>query len=194
MIAITERAARQIVESRGSRRGAKERPAVRLVLRNAGTARAEYTIHFVDAAAPLSGELVHELGELRLHVASASAPFLAGALLDYVEGPEGGFRLDAPRAAPPPLEGSVFDQVNRVIDERINPAVAVHGGEVTLVAVEGEAVYLRLGGGCQGCDMVSVTLKESIDTMIREAVPGIRRVLDVTDHAGGSNPYYRAER
>jgi NFU1 iron-sulfur cluster scaffold homolog, mitochondrial len=81
-------------------------------------------------------------------------------------------------------------KVQEVLDTQINPNVAGHGGFVDLINIENNNVYVRLGGGCQGCGAADVTLKMGIERMIREAVPTIGQVLDVTDHAGGSNPYY----
>lgn len=83
-------------------------------------------------------------------------------------------------------------EVRRVLDEEINPSVASHGGHISLVDVQGERVYIRLEGGCQGCGMADVTLKQGVEVGIRRAVPSIREVLDVTEHAEGSNPYFQA--
>lgn len=81
--------------------------------------------------------------------------------------------------------------VQRVITERINPSVAGHGGYISLVDVQGDTAYIRLEGGCQGCGMADVTLKQGVEVEIVAAVETIGRVLDVTDHAGGTNPYYQ---
>ena len=81
--------------------------------------------------------------------------------------------------------------VRRILDEDINPSVAGHGGYISLIDVQKETVYIRLEGGCQGCGMADVTLKQGIEVAIRKAVPSITAVLDVTDHAGGDNPYYQ---
>lgn len=81
-------------------------------------------------------------------------------------------------------------KVQEVLELQINPSVAAHGGYVDLVAVENNNVYIRMGGGCQGCGSANMTLKMGIERMIREAVPSIGQVLDATDHAGGANPYY----
>lgn len=81
-------------------------------------------------------------------------------------------------------------KVQEVLDSQINPSVASHGGHVDLVAVENNNVYIRMGGGCQGCGAANMTLKMGIERMIRDAVPNIGQVLDATDHASGSNPYY----
>ena len=95
-------------------------------------------------------------------------------------------------AAPEALSGDTAERVGLVLDQQINPAIAAHGGRAELVAVEDEVVYLRLSGGCQGCGMVSVTLSQGIETAIRESVPEVTRIVDVTDHASGTNPYYEA--
>lgn len=85
-------------------------------------------------------------------------------------------------------------KVQEVLELHINPSVAAHGGYVDLVAVENNNVYIRMGGGCQGCSSSTMTLKMGIERMIREAIPSIGQVLDATDHAGGTNPYYSAAR
>ena len=82
-------------------------------------------------------------------------------------------------------------EVRRVLDDEVNPSVASHGGHIALIDVKPDTVYIRLEGGCQGCGMADVTLKNGIEAAIRQAVPSIVAVLDVTDHAGGENPYYQ---
>jgi Fe/S biogenesis protein NfuA len=79
-----------------------------------------------------------------------------------------------------------------VLDRDVNPAIAAHGGHAELAGIEGRTAYLRLGGGCQGCGMASVTLGQGIEIAITEAVPEIVDVVDVTDHASGTNPYFEA--
>ena len=78
----------------------------------------------------------------------------------------------------------------QVLDERINPSIASHGGHISLIDVKDDRAYVRLEGGCQGCGMADVTLKQGVEVEIKNVVPSIIAVLDVTDHAEGSNPYY----
>jgi Fe/S biogenesis protein NfuA len=82
--------------------------------------------------------------------------------------------------------------VIQVLDEQINPAIAAHGGRAELVAVEDGVAYLRLGGGCQGCGLATVTLSQGIEVAILDAVPEVTQVVDVTDHASGTNPYFES--
>ena len=83
-------------------------------------------------------------------------------------------------------------RVLQVLDQQINPSIASHGGHAELVAVEDNTAFLRLSGGCQGCGMASVTLSQGIEVVIKEQVPEVTRVVDVTDHASGENPYFEA--
>ena len=83
-------------------------------------------------------------------------------------------------------------RVQELIDTMINPAVAGHGGYVELIDVQESRVYLQMGGGCQGCGAADITLKSGIERLIKEELPEVTEVLDTTDHASGSNPYYAA--
>ena len=91
----------------------------------------------------------------------------------------------------PGLETHEGLAIRALLDNSINPSVAAHGGHIALVDVKDDTVYIRLEGGCQGCGMADVTLKQGIEVEIQQTVPSIRKVLDVTDHAGGTNPYFQ---
>lgn len=91
----------------------------------------------------------------------------------------------------PGLDTHEARTIQQLLDERINPAVAAHGGHISLVDVQDETVFIRLEGGCQGCGLADVTLKQGVAREIMALVPQVTEVLDVTDHAGGKNPYYQ---
>jgi Fe-S cluster biogenesis protein NfuA len=91
----------------------------------------------------------------------------------------------------PGMQTPEAEAIQKLLAEQINPAVAAHGGHISLVDVQDDTVYIRLEGGCQGCGMADVTLKQGIEEQIKQAVPEITTVLDVTDHAGGTNPYFQ---
>ena len=97
------------------------------------------------------------------------------------------FRDSIPK---PGLETPVAQAVQGVLDEKVNPAVASHGGHIALIDVQESTAYIRLEGGCQGCGMADVTLKQGVEKEILAAVPEITAVLDSTDHNSGDNPYY----
>lgn len=89
-----------------------------------------------------------------------------------------------------PPEEQLRIKVQNVVDGEINPAIAMHGGFIEILDVKDKSIYIRMGGGCQGCGMADVTLKQGVERMIREHLPEVEAVLDTTDHASGDNPYY----
>jgi Fe-S cluster biogenesis protein NfuA len=89
---------------------------------------------------------------------------------------------------------AVRARVQQVLDEMINPGVASHGGFVELVDVQDDNLFIRMGGGCQGCGAADVTLRMGVERLIRENVPQVREIFDTTDHASGANPYYQASK
>jgi Fe/S biogenesis protein NfuA len=142
---------------------------------------------------------------LTIVVPAASAPNMIGSMLDLNQDLlAGGMSIRNPNrpptpqtsptmtGPPPDLSGDVAQRVIQVLDAQINPSIAAHGGHADLVAVTDGAAYLRLSGGCAGCGMAAVTLSQGIEVAIKESVPEIVRIVDVTDHASGTNPYYEA--
>lgn len=93
---------------------------------------------------------------------------------------------------PAAADDAIYSVVSEVFQAEINPMVARHGGRVELVDVQDATVVVRMRGGCQGCGMATVTLRQGIETALRQAVPGIRGLRDITDHSAGTNPYYKA--
>jgi Fe-S cluster biogenesis protein NfuA len=103
----------------------------------------------------------------------------------------GGTLIDPEIAQKTPSEEEIKSRIEKLFEEQINPAIASHGGFVELAYVEGTTVYLRLGGGCQGCASANATLRQGIEQAIRQEIPEVTGVVDVTDHAAGMNPYYQ---
>lgn len=187
MITISEAAKQKIVAlMKGEKR---EGLALRFGIRGRGPGGFQYRLAFVPEGDRSESDVLVDAGGFQVLVDAESAPSLEGVTIDYEEGPtESGFRIDNPN---PLWRDPTAQAVQKVIEERINPAVGSHGGWVTLIDVKDGIAYIQLGGGCQGCGMVDVTLKQGIEVMIREQVPEIREIIDTTDHAGGRNPYYQ---
>jgi Fe/S biogenesis protein NfuA len=134
-------------------------------------------------------DVVVDTGSFKVFIDAESAPNLQGATLDFQEdADQSGFKIQNPN---PGWTDPKAIAIQKLLDEHINPAVAEHGGYVTLLDVKDDIAYVALGGGCQGCGMADVTLKQGIEAVITEEVPGIRQVIDATDHASGTNPYYQ---
>ena len=150
--------------------------------------RFQYEIALEDPRDRTEDDLVLEMDGLTVAVDPLTAADLAGATVDLdpaITG--GGLMIDNPNEG---WKDPVAKAVQEVLDRQINPGVGSHGGMVTLVDVRDGAAYLRFGGGCQGCAAVDVTLKHGVETAIRAAVPQVTAIVDATDHAAGTNPYY----
>lgn len=165
-----------------------------------------YDMYFQAISDAAPSDWVERLDDgLTLIVPSQSVDRLQGAVLDLSPDQDGAgmvirnpnrpppARQSPAMAGPPPdLSGDVAQRLVQVLEEQINPAIAAHGGRADLVAVEDDTAYLRLSGGCAGCGMAAVTLSQGIEVAIRDSVPEIVNVVDVTDHASGTNPYFEA--
>jgi Fe/S biogenesis protein NfuA len=164
-----------------------------LALRVAITGRAfggfQYDLRMIDPTQRETDDVLIDAGGFQVIVDAKTASNLRGSTLDFVqEAHQSGFRIENPN---PLWTDPLASTVQEVIDTKINPSMRAHGGFVTLLDVKDEIAYVALGGGCQGCGMAKVTLKQGVESMIRQAVPQIRQVVDTTDHAGGTNPYYQ---
>ena len=142
---------------------------------------------------PNLDDIVIDCGDFKVLVDPESAENLQGAIIDYVEDlNSSGFKIDNPNT--PTWDNPKAQAIQQLIDERINPAVASHGGQIDLLDVTDDSIYIHMGGGCQGCGMANVTLKHGIEGMIQEHFPEIKNIIDTTDHASGENPYYQSSK
>jgi Fe/S biogenesis protein NfuA len=164
-----------------------------------GTNGFRYETAFVRPDEVAANDHVEMHGELPVAIPQDSIDNLRGAELDISSDPAApGLVLRNPNPATPALgddgsielTGTVEERVRQLLDEHINPAIAAHGGVATLMSVEAETAYLELGGGCQGCGLAAMTLRQGIETAILHNVPEITEVVDVTNHDAGENPFY----
>ena len=164
-----------------------------------------YDMYFQALSDAAAGDVVQRDDDLPVVVPSAAVERLQGATLDFVTDAsgEGGLVIVSPNTPSAPtlsglesipevdLSDPFAQRVVSVLEQQVNPSIASHGGRADLVAVEDSSVYLRLSGGCQGCGMAKATLSQGIEVILREAIPEIANVVDVTDHADGTNPFYQ---
>jgi Fe/S biogenesis protein NfuA len=166
-----------------------------------GVQGVEYTYDLtfdpVTAADRTAGDVVESQGELPVIVPAESIDALTGATIDLpTASGQQGLVLRNPNRPDPlggahiELSGTVDEKVQQLLDGQINPALAAHGGFAALDRVEGEKVFVTMGGGCQGCAVSAMTLREGIARSIKESIPEVAEVVDVTDHELGENPYY----
>ena len=187
MLTITDKAQEMLGEFADS---ADE--GVELILRveivGRGPKGFQYDLQFVGREDSKEDDIVLDIDGMSVLVAARSAQYLEGTTLDYKETlMGGGFSFDNPN---PLWVDELSKAVAEIIASEVNPVVASHGGHVDLVGVDDGKAIIAFGGGCQGCGMVDVTLKQGVEVMIKDNVPGISEVIDATDHAAGTNPFY----
>ena len=191
MIIITDLAQQKIAELMAK----SEKPikGLRIGAKAVSPLKVDFRMAFLAADEDTSADTVVPFDGFDLYVAVESAPNIEEAVVDYVDGLMGsGFKIERPRTLPPELSGPLVDKIQQVLADQINPAVAGHGGHVSLFDVKAPTVFLQLEGGCQGRGQADVTLKQGIEVMLKEAVPEIEEIIDVTEHADGKNPYYQS--
>ena len=198
VFSITDAARDKILEVRAAEAGAE---SLALWVTVTGESSGAYTYDMSFRALDDAGDadVVQHHDDLPIVIDADSVAALSGATLDFAAS---GMVMQNPNKPPTrdafadrpeaDLSSPVAQAVIQVLEERLNPAIAAHGGRVDLVAVDDSIAYVRLSGGCQGCGMAAVTLSQGVEAEILDAVPEISEVVDVTDHASGTNPYYEA--
>jgi len=201
VLSITDQAMEKLLEVLSSQPDADELGLVIQVVGIRGTEYA-YEMHLAVLDHLPPDAVIERHGELRVVIPTESVPKLQGATIGMsrnllnpsleIDNPNSPSPTIVGEGPPPDLTSPVAEQVAHVITHQINPAIAAHGGRVELVAVEDQVAYVRLGGACQGCGLAPVTLSQGIESTIVAMVPDVTKVMDVTDHASGTNPYYEA--
>ncbi len=194
MIQITPHAQqhfRRLLESQGG-----DAVGIRLGATDPGTPSAQVRLEFCERGDLDGHEQVIDCDGFTLYLDAAAAPFFADAQIDYLSRATGGeLNIRAPGLKGERMgsDAVLEDRVQHALDSIVNPQLASHGGRVTLEGITAEGVaLLRFGGGCHGCGMVDVTLKQGVESTLLARVPGLTGVRDVTDHASGETPYYAA--
>ena len=168
---------------------------LRLQVLNPGTRKAQCDLQFCLASEVPGTDQSTDLGAFTLYIAGDSQRWLNDAEIDYQPGEagQGELAIRAPdiKGQKPAETDPLENRVRWMLDNEINPQLASHGGQVALLEInqQSEAV-LQFGGGCHGCGMVDVTLKQGIEKTLTQALPDLAGVRDATDHATGENPYY----
>ncbi|HXS73590.1 MAG TPA: NfuA family Fe-S biogenesis protein [Rhodanobacteraceae bacterium] len=193
MIHISDTAQRHFLKLIANQGG--DELGIRLRARNPGSPAADCELEFCETGERHGDDWVIECAGFNLYIDAASAPWLDTAQIDYKANVTGGeLSIHAPklRGSEPGADASLALRVQYLLDAKINPKLAAHGGRVRLESVDADnEVILRFGGGCQGCGMADVTLKQGVEKTLRAHFPEITAVRDVTDHAAGHTPYYQ---
>ena len=170
--------------------------SIRIFISDPGTPKAETCLAYCKPVEALSDDVIINLDLINVNIEKRSIPFLESAEVNFDNDTFGGqLTIKAPNARLPNIspDSPVEDRINYVIYNEINPMLESHGGEVSLLEFtkKGEAV-LQFGGGCQGCVMVDVTLKDGIEKTLLEQIPELKSVKDSTDHSIDDNAFYKS--
>ncbi|HSL56241.1 MAG TPA: NifU family protein [Acidimicrobiales bacterium] len=197
VVAVTEAARSMVLDIRANETDA-EALGLRIEVVGANGAEYAYDLAFEPVAEAAPADSVVTVDGLTVIVPEDSVEKLRGATLDVPSAAsQGGLVIRNPNRPDPlagvtlELEGDLPTKVQQVLDQAVNPMLASHGGFATLHGVEDTRVFLSMGGGCQGCAVSAMTLREGIDAQLRAAIPEITEIIDITDHEAGENPYYR---
>jgi len=168
---------------------------IKIFVSEPGTPRAETCIAYSKKDEDFSSFRLIEEFKFKLYLEEKSIDFLRNAEVDYSPDKFGGtLTIKAPNAKLPQIteNATLEDKINYVLYSEVNPGLAAHGGEVSLIEVlDKEIAILQFGGGCQGCGMVDLTLKDGVEKTLLEQVDGLKSVRDVTDHSYRENAYYK---
>ena len=162
---------------------------VSIIIETKTERKANYSIQFIELSDTPAENISIDFENIPVLVSKEVIPYLEGTEVDLND--KGELEAFNPNMSITEISGSVEEQIQHVLDEEVNPMVASHGGVVSLLEVKDHNAYLEFGGGCQGCGMIDVTLKQGVEVMIKSQIPEIEAIYDVTDHAGGTNPYYQ---
>jgi Fe/S biogenesis protein NfuA len=208
ILSLTDEARNVVIDALGNEENSE---GLALFIEVTGTQGAGYSydLYFSDRADAPEDAAIGVDGGVTIVVPSNSVDRLRGSRLEFAGEGGGGLVLVNPNAPTPEevnpgvpaeilalgIEGPLATLAIEVLESSVNPSIASHGGRADLVALdEGEKIaYVKLSGGCQGCAMSRMTLSQGIETSLREAIPQLTNVIDVTDHASGENPFYAHE-
>ncbi len=196
VLSVTDRAIETILGLRAAEDGAE---GLGLWIEVTGVRGSDYAYDLsfepLENAEPTDS--VYAQGELTVIIPAGSVEALSGATLDMPETEgQSGLVLRNPNKPDPlagldlDLTGDLAEQVTLLVEKVINPSLDAHGGFVEVLGVEGTRVFVKMGGGCQGCAVSAMTLRDGIDRTIREHIPEVTEVVDATDHDAGENPFY----
>ncbi|MEC8939554.1 MAG: NifU family protein [SAR324 cluster bacterium] len=182
-LSITDSAREQINNKLQSADALK---GVQLIVEPTSPLKANYKLEFVES--PPESSIQFEVAGILVFSERKNVSYLEGTIIEINK--DGDLEARNPQLSISKLSGSLEDQIQLMLDEQVNPMLASHGGNVMLEGIKDSAAYVRFGGGCQGCSMIDTTVKQGVEVMLKEAIPELVGVFDVTDHSEGESPFF----
>ena len=182
-LSITDSAREQINNKLQSADALK---GVQLIVEPTSPLKANYQLEFVES--PPESSIQFEVAGILVFSERKKVSYLEGPIIEINE--DGDLDARNSQLSISKLSGSLEDQIQLMLDEQVNPMLASHGGNVMLEGIKDSAAYVRFGGGCQGCSMIDTTVKQGVEVMLKEAIPELVGVFDITDHSEGESPFF----
>jgi Fe/S biogenesis protein NfuA len=191
MLTFTDRAREMVLNFLEQSDG--EFQALRIMVNGGSPVAPTFELTLVGQEDRSEDDMEIDGGGFTVLVDAGSADRLDGAKVDFVERVnERGFEVipRGPELSETKPSGPLAEKVQAILDQQVNPAIAAHGGQILLRNVKDTEVFMEMTGGCQGCAMSRMTLRQGVERMIRQAIPEVTAIHDVTDHSAGENPYF----
>ena len=164
-----------------------ELDVLKIIVEPTSSLKANYRLDYV--ASSKENDIQLKVNDISIATERKTASFIEGTIIEINK--EGDLEVLNPNLSISKLSGTLEEQIQTLLDEQVNPMLASHGGNVMLEGIKDESAYLRFGGGCQGCSMIDTTVKQGVEVMLKEAIPKLAGVYDVTDHSEGDSPFYK---
>ena len=169
---------------------------LRITAESISPLKVDYRIQLVDDDSVHDDDEINSFSykdkKLDVYVDADSQSLAKDVEVDFVDTLAGeGFKINAPSHIPDHMDKDVVTAIETLLKDKINPSIASHGGRVSLVDVKDNIMFVQMEGGCQGCAASAVTLRQGIEATVKNTIPQIEEIIDITDHASGKNPYYK---
>ena len=192
MLTFTDKAREMVLSFMGGE--ADDEQALRVKMDGSPFAP-NFELTLVGSADRSDDDMTLDGGGFTVFVDGASAPRLKGATVDFIdELSQSGFEVktspDADGRSDGAPSGPLAERVTDLLNRQVNPSIAAHGGEIRLAGVQDTEIYLEMMGGCQGCAMSRLTLRQGVEKMIHQSIPEVTAIHDITDHQAGENPFF----
>ncbi len=163
---------------------------LRLQIQGRKDGRFQHLLSLVEDGAQQENDIALESADIRVYVEPRDVAYLDGLEIDFYDDGAGNQGLEFKNPNPLWQDPREF-QLQDLFDTQINPQIAAHGGMISLIGVREKTAFVQFGGGCVGCGMLSVTLKQGVEVAVKDQIPDIEEIVDITDHNQGENPYYQ---
>ena len=164
-----------------------DKNVLKIIVEPTSPLKANYSYRFENFQK--DGNIFLDFDQIKICLERKNFSYIEGTIIEINE--EGNLEIRNPNLSISKLSGPLEEQIQTLLDEQVNPMLASHGGNVMLEGLKDNSAYLRFGGGCQGCSQIDITVKQGVEVMLKESIPELNGVFDITDHSEGDSPFYK---